>query len=79
MGKFSDYLDRYLVDKRYSITIREGSVHIINYLELEDFSSTSVTILYDGGRIIINGKDLIVSKILNDELLIIGKFKSNEV
>ena len=79
MGKFSDYLDRYLMDKGYSITIREGSVHIINYLELEDFSSTSVTILYDGGRIIINGKDLIVSKILNDELLIVGKFKSIEV
>ena len=77
--KFHEYLDRYLVDKSYSITIKNNSVHIINYLELEDFSSTRVVVRYEEGRTVLLGQDLVVSKMLGDELLIIGKIKTIEV
>lgn len=77
--KLGDYFNRYLVDKGYSITIRDNSVYIVNYLELVDFSSTRVIVRYDGGTIVLNGKDLVVSKMLEDELFIVGKIKSIEV
>ena len=77
--RFGDYLERYLVDNSYSITIKNNSVHIINYLELEDFSSTRVVVRYESGKTILLGTDLVVSKMQEDELLIIGNIKTIEV
>ena len=67
------------MDNSYSITIKNNSVHIINYLELEDFSSTRVVVRYDSGKTILLGTDLVVSKMQEDELLIIGNIKTIEV
>lgn len=71
-------LDRYLVDDDYKVTITDGKVHIINYVEIEDFSSTKVVVRYKCGITILLGNDLVVSKMLDDELLITGKLKSIE-
>lgn len=73
-----DRLDRYLVDNEYKVTIMDGEVHIINYVEIVDFSSTRVVVKYRKGVTILNGVDLVVSKMLEDELLITGKLKSVE-
>lgn len=73
-----EYLDRYLIDKEYKITICDGQLHIMNYLEIEDFSSTRVVIRYHGGKTIILGTDLVVAKMQDEELLIIGKLKTIE-
>lgn len=73
-----DYLDRYLIDKDYKVTISNGEIHIINYKEIEDFSSTRVVVRYEGGVTILLGTDLVVSKMQDDELLITGKLKSIE-
>lgn len=74
--KLFDRLDRYLVDNEYRVTISEGRVHIINYIEIEDFSSNRVVVKYRGGKTILEGVDLVVSKMLEDELLITGKLSS---
>lgn len=76
--KLFDCLDRYLVDRQYKITICGNSVHIINYLEIEDFSSTRVVIRHEKGKTILLGTDLVVSKMQDEELLIVGKLKSIE-
>ena len=73
-----DYLDRYLIDKDYKVTISNGEIHIINYKEIEDFSSTRVVVRYEGGITTLLGTDLVVSKMQDDELLITGKLKSIE-
>lgn len=75
---FFDRFDRYLVDSDYKVTISDKCIHIINYLEIVDFSSTKVVIRYSGGVSILNGVDLVVSKMLEDELLIVGNLKSIE-
>ena len=77
--KLFDYLDRYLIDKDYKITIYPDRVHIINYLEIEDFSNTRVAVRHDGGTTILLGSDLVVSKMEDNELLITGKIKNIEV
>ena len=73
--KLFEYFDRYLIDKNYKITISNGRINIMNYIEVEDFSSTRVIVKYDGGRTIILGTDLVVSKMQDDELLITGKLR----
>ena len=55
--------------------IERGSSHIINYLEVVDFSNTKVIVRYRDGTTIIEGENLVVSKMLDDELLITGKLK----
>lgn len=74
-----DYLDRYLIDKSYKITVTLDSVHIINYVEIEDFSSTRIAVRHEGGVSILLGSDLVVSRMQDDELLITGKIKSIQV
>ena len=73
------YLDRYLIDKTYTITIKENEIYIINYIELEDFSDNKVVINHKKGKTIILGTNLIISKMLKDELLITGKIKNIQV
>lgn len=76
--KLFNKLDRYLVDNEYKVTISKGRVHIINYVEIEDFSSNKVVVKYKDGKTILEGINLVVSKMLEDELLITGKLSSIE-
>lgn len=76
--KLFDKLDRYLVNDEYKVTIEKDRVNIINYLEIVDFSSDKVIVKHRDGITILLGNDLVVSKMLEDELLITGKLKSIE-
>lgn len=78
MMKLFDKLDRYLVDNEYKITITNNRVHIINYIKIEDFSSNMVKIKHKDGITILLGSNLVVSKMMDDELLIVGKLSSIE-
>lgn len=74
--KLFDKLDRYLVNNNYRVVIEESRIHIINYIEIEDFSSKMVVIRYKDGKCVLEGEMLVVSKMIDDELLITGKLKS---
>ena len=67
-----DKLDRYLENKNYQIIIKEGSINIINFQEIIDFSTSKVSLKCDNKIINIEGKNLIISKMLDDEVLITG-------
>lgn len=74
--KIFDYLDRYLTDNIYKITITDNYLNIINYQEILDFSNKEIAIRHENGMTIIKGSNLVVSKMMNDELLIKGDIKS---
>lgn len=74
--KLFNYLDRYLTDNEYKITITNNYLNIINYQEILDFSNKEIAIRHTNGLTIIKGNDLVVSKMMNDELLIKGDIKS---
>ena len=65
-------LDRYLEDKNYQIIIKENQVNIINFKEVIDFSTDKISLKCDNKIINIDGKNLIISKMLDEELLITG-------
>lgn len=70
--KLLNKLDRYLVDKDYKITYFNDTININNYIEVIDFNSSNIKIKYNEGITQIIGKNLVVSKMLDNELLITG-------
>ena len=50
----------------------DNYLNIVNYLEVIDFSSKEISVKYDKGIIVIKGDNLVVSKMMDDELLIKG-------
>ena len=70
--KIKDRLDNYLTDNEYKITIKDNEINIINYDEIIDFSLTKITIKHKNKIIIIEGNNLVISKMLYDEVAING-------
>lgn len=70
--KLISKLDRYLENKNYEIIIKENQVNIINFKEIIDFSVNKISFRCENKIINIEGKDLIISKMLDEEMLITG-------
>ena len=69
-------LDRYLENKNYEIILKDNSVNIINFSEIIDFSMNKISVRCDNKIINIEGKNLIISKMLDDELLVTGNISN---
>ena len=65
----------YILENEFKINILTGKVDIVNYIEIDHFDDTKVIIRYEKGIVKIKGENLTISKLLNDELLILGKIK----
>ena len=65
-------MDRYLEDKNYEIIIKDNSINIINFKEIIDFSTTKISLRCENKIINVEGKNLIISKMLDEEVLITG-------
>ena len=70
--KLINQLNRYLEDNNYQIVIKNNLVNIINIKEIIDFSTAKITVKCNDQMIIIEGKNLIISKMIEDEVLISG-------
>ncbi len=74
--KLINKLDRYLYDKEYKIIIKENYVDIINYTEIVDFNLNNISVKYQNKTITIEGNNLTISKMIEDEVLIIGQISN---
>lgn len=70
--KIFDRIDNYLVDKEYKIIIKKNYLDIINYEEVKDFSDKEIKIKHKDGIIKIIGDNLVISKMLDEEIIIMG-------
>ncbi len=70
--KIKNRLDNYLYDREYKIIIKENYVNIINYDEILDFSTTQISVKYKSKKIVIEGLNLVISKMVKDEVLVTG-------
>ena len=71
-------LRNYILENEFKISIVKNNVDILNYLEIDHFDDTKIIVRYKDGILIIKGENLIISKLLDDELLINGKIKNVE-
>ena len=69
----------YLFDKDYVICTYEDYVYAFNYIDLEVFSDTRVTLNFLNKKSVINGQNLIIIKITKEEILIKGIIKNIEM
>lgn len=74
-----DKLRTYIMEDEFEIKILNNRVNVINYESIGHLDSNKIIIRHKQGKIIINGKDLVLSKLLKDELLIIGKISNIEL
>ena len=68
----------YIQESDTKINKIKNKINIINYKDIISFDSNIVIIKLDKKNIIIKGEDLVVSKLMNDEVLITGVFKNIE-
>lgn len=71
-----DKMDRYLTDKIFKITYFNNSININNYIEIIDFNDNKIKIKYDQGICIIEGKNLTLNKMIDNEILIEGNINN---
>lgn len=73
------HLRTYILENEFRINILYNKINIVNYQEIDHFDDEKIIIRYDRGIAIIKGKNLIITKLLNDELLIEGKIRNLEL
>ena len=71
--KLISKLDNYINDKKFSIIYKNNYLDIINYTKIVDFSSTLISISNQNNLYIIEGENLVISKMFEEEILITGK------
>lgn len=74
--KINKYLDRYLNNNEYKITIMKDMININNYIEIKDFSDTKIVIKNSYGITTISGINLVIAKMVDNEILITGNIMS---
>lgn len=69
-------IDDYVNDRRYSMIYKNNKLNIINYSEIIDFSSTLISIRYENKVYRIEGNELVISKMMENEILITGNISN---
>ena len=65
-------LKDYIYNQKAQILIIDNKVDILNYEDIISFSDNKIILKYDKRNLIINGTDLIIAKLMDDEVLIKG-------
>lgn len=68
-------IDNYINDRNFSMIYKNNKLDIINYTKILDFSDTKISINSLDKTYIITGTNLVISKMLDDEVLITGTIK----
>lgn len=68
----------YVKESEFKITIIKDKINIVNYKDIGHFDSNKIIIKVENREVIIKGENLVVSKLMNDEILIAGKYTNIE-
>lgn len=65
-------LKEYIYDRDFQTLILKDMINILNYTEIISFSSDKIIVKYAKGSLVVNGKNLVITKLLDSELLVKG-------
>jgi sporulation protein YqfC len=77
--KIIESFRNYLLEEEFKINILNNKINVINYTDITGFNSNEVIIKHKHGEVIIKGSDLIITRLLIDEVLILGNIKNIEL
>ena len=69
----------YIVDREFRLTLFKDMVNVINYSKIISLEENYISIIANEKKILIKGNNLVLKKILDNELLIKGIINSIEV
>lgn len=67
-------LNRYVKNDEFSINIWDNFININNFTDVPILEENKVVVTYLDKRIIIKGEKIIIKKLLDNEILLSGKF-----
>ena len=73
---FLSNIKNYLSDNNYNINIYKNNLYINNYHHLEHASSKNIIIAFDNFKLNVVGNDLIIVKMIDNEILFSGHIES---
>lgn len=71
-------LRNYILENKFEINIYENNIDIVNYKEIDHFDDNIIIIRFEKGIITVKGNNLIITKLLEDEILINGEIRNIE-
>lgn len=69
----------YIKDNEFRMNVLDKKINIINYKELLSMEEDKILLFSSIGKITIKGNNLSVTKLLNKELLVVGKVTNIEI
>ena len=69
----------YLLEDKFSMNVLKNRIEILNYLEISHFENNKIIIKYEEGEVVILGSNLIISRLMDDSLLIKGNINNIEL
>ncbi len=75
----SNFISNYINDKEFRFTVYDNKIHIINFNKIITLEDNYISILSSSKKINIKGLNLVLVKLLDNELLIKGTITSIEV
>ena len=73
-----DGIRSYIFEDDLKITIVKRKINILNYVDIHHFDSNKVIVKTNFKDVVVCGDNLVVSKLMNSEVLITGDFKTIE-
>ena len=77
--KLFDRIYNYISEYKYKVIIVDNSVNIVNYKKIIEFTDNVIKVESKDGITTVNGSNLVITKMLSDEILITGKIYSIEL
>ena len=71
-------LRSYILEEEFKITILNNKINIVNYTSIGSFDDSKIIINHNNGSTIIKGSNLVVSRLMTNEILISGNINSLE-
>lgn len=71
-------LRKYLFEEQFKMIILPNKIDVINYVDIDLFNEEKIIIRHEQGLVILNGKSLTISKLLDKELLVKGNIEGIE-
>ena len=67
-------IQNYITDSEFKIFIKKDNIYIENYIDVGNIYEKEITIFTKNNKIKILGNNLYIKKMLNKQILILGKY-----
>lgn len=73
------FIREFIDNEEFKLTLLKDRINVVNYSELLQINNKEMILKSTDSKIFIHGNNLVLSKLLDDEILITGEINSIEV